>query len=560
MSTEDRDPTLEERVARLERLVAELSRRPPPPRSTSPRPGAQRPGAGTRPAAASPAAAPPPREDADLRPAAFQWDTDKLLGVAGVLFVLLAFAFLLKLSFERGWITPALRLAAGGVSGVLLLGLGLRLEESRRRLAQALMGGGLALFYLVTYAGSQIYGFFPPLLAISFMSTTTLLAFVLAERQDAPGLGVLAVAGGLATPWILQVGSESGVAVYLTLVLLGGAALYVHRGWTALLVTLVAAGWLGVGGHALQLTDPGPPTFILLATYWASTVALPLVRPVLRGSNGEESQILLNRAAVVWGSAATLLVAIEILSLGRTASGTLFLGLALAFALLAVPVRRVPASFIPAVEAAALSLAMGLTLITWGVYTPLVLALEAAALLLLHPPERIPTLATIAHALVGVAAVAFVLQSVTLPGQGILGLHEGALPHLAFLAVVAVAARWAGSSALLYRLGAYMGLLVWLLMELAPRPEGQALVSIAWALQGAAALVVSRIRRNPVAQTAGLATLALVAAKLLLVDLSQLDPLWRIFLFLGFGATLLGLGYWLNAPGAEEGSPGAAST
>ena len=43
-----------------------------------------------------------------------------------------------------------------------------------------------------------------------------------------------------------------------------------------------------------------------------------------------------------------------------------------------------------------------------------------------------------------------------------------------------------------------------------------------------------------------------LAGKLLLVDLAQLDPVWRILLFLGFGATLLGLGYLINRPRRSE--------
>jgi uncharacterized membrane protein len=78
------------------------------------------------------------------------------------------------------------------------------------------------------------------------------------------------------------------------------------------------------------------------------------------------------------------------------------------------------------------------------------------------------------------------------------------------------------------------------------------MVSIAWGLQGATALVMSTRSGSQSLQLVGLATLGLVAAKLLLFDLAQLDPGWRILMFFGFGVVLLGLAYLVNRPGRGE--------
>jgi uncharacterized membrane protein len=44
-----------------------------------------------------------------------------------------------------------------------------------------------------------------------------------------------------------------------------------------------------------------------------------------------------------------------------------------------------------------------------------------------------------------------------------------------------------------------------------------------------------------------MATLFLVVAKLFWVDLAQLQALWRILLFIGFGGVLMLLGYYLQS-------------
>jgi uncharacterized membrane protein len=563
MSEVHPDGDLEARVARLERVVAELVDRSPRRES----PAWDSAGEGTpvdTPTLEEPPGSPrgpDPRNGlgTGLDATGPRWDTDKLLGRAGILFVVLAFAFLLKLSFDRGWITPALRLVAGTGAGVGLLIAGLRLEAARRRLAQALLAGSIALFYLVTYAGSQFYGYFPPALALAFMSTVTLLAFVLAERQDSPALAVMALVGGLATPWLLLVEPGDGVAIYLTLVLLGGGGVYVHRGWPALLMTLVVGGWLSVASHTFLLPGYGIATLGLVGTFWLVTAAFPLLRPVLKAWWSDESPVLLLRSAAAWGSGTAVLMLVHLLSLGRLGAGFLFLGLAVIFACLWLLVRRSPSSGSTSAEGSALALAAGVGMVSWGMTTPLLLAVEVVALLAFRERIGARALESIGHAIGAVAAAVFLSQSLAGGGGGYLGFHQGAVPHLGFLAMVVLAGSWAGRRASVYRSAAYVGLLVWLFADLAPRPEGPALVSIAWAVQGVGALVTSRVRRSHAAQAAGLGTLGLVAAKLLLVDLSQLDPVWRILLFLGFGATLLGLGYWLNAEGPGEGQPDSGS-
>jgi uncharacterized membrane protein len=247
---------LEDRVARLERLVEELlaqrkpdAERPTPVDAPSPKPapGSSRAHERPRPAESvpRPVAPSPPRLSAE--------EGEKWLGRVGVGFVILAFAFLLKLSFDRGWITPALRLGAGFLTGVALIAAGLRLEGQRRRLAQALLGGGVALLYLVGFAGSQLYELLPLWVALSLMSTTTILAIAVSERQESPALSIIGVAGGLATPFLLDMAAAhpGGIAVYASLVLLGAAPVQFLKGWPELLVTMALGGALVAGGIAV---------------------------------------------------------------------------------------------------------------------------------------------------------------------------------------------------------------------------------------------------------------------------------------------------------------------
>jgi hypothetical protein len=113
--------------------------------------------------------------------------------------------------------------------------------------------------------------------------------------------------------------------------------------------------------------------------------------------------------------------------------------------------------------------------------------------------------------------------------------------------------------ALVYRAGAHLAFLGWLWSVLGRLPNGNGYVTIAWAAYAVALLVAGvRLGHNRTILYVALGTLTAAVAKLFLVDLVAVDTIWRIALFIGFGALLLALSYyfpnWLR-PGLEAEAP-----
>ena len=100
---------------------------------------------------------------------------------------------------------------------------------------------------------------------------------------------------------------------------------------------------------------------------------------------------------------------------------------------------------------------------------------------------------------------------------------------------------------LAYRIGGHAALLGWSLRELSSLEGGQAYVTITWGVYAIVMLVVGLRRNYTQLRMAAMGTLLLVVAKLFLVDLAQLETIWRILLFLGFGGVFLVLGYYFQA-------------
>jgi len=547
------------RVERLERVLAEMGVTPAAEEGTES-------GELHDPAAESPPPAPSPKGSAPQRTL---WDSalsERFLSRVGIGFVLLALAFLLKLSFDRGWITPTIRLVLGAGTGATLLVLGLRLEEDRRRLAQVLLGGGVAALYLVGYAGFRLYGLLPFWPALLIMTATTFLSYMLSQRQDVASLAIIGVAGGLATPFLLDAatGDPGSLAAYASIVLLGAGAVQLHRGWFSLLATIAVGGaWVvaAMVGSSLAATAAAITGGIVV--YWMVTAVSPLVR--IRFEIRElarENPIGSKRAWAVrfgwlFGTGVAAGAVASVWDMGRISTGVMLLGIAGGAGLLARSRARVPLSRIVASEMGALTAAAGLLLSAGWSPGLLLIAAEACALWLMVDRGGPRSLSGVAHLLVIVTALLYLPVAGEADPNGFL-LSDGAWARLAVLVVVAAGTRLVRrDTAVLYRLLVYVGLMAWFFVEFERLQDGMALVSVAWGLQGAAILVGSIRRDSRAMKLLGLGTLALVAAKLLLLDLATVDAVWRIFLFLGFGVALLSLSYIINRPRGSVSSPGA---
>jgi hypothetical protein len=121
------------------------------------------------------------------------------------------------------------------------------------------------------------------------------------------------------------------------------------------------------------------------------------------------------------------------------------------------------------------------------------------------------------------------------------------IAHAMIIAAIAVAA-WQTMTRTVWQVGALVTLglfLLWLGSVLVHLPQGQAAVSVSWAIVGTAVLVGGAIRKVPEIGATGLAVLGLTVGKLLTVDLRAVDTLWRAGLFLVIGLGIMRLGFML---------------
>ncbi|MBO6576281.1 MAG: DUF2339 domain-containing protein [Rhodothermales bacterium] len=520
MDQESRIADLEARVAALEERLANRVA----PASPTPRPK------------------PPDRlREAGARLVAFLTG-DGALARLGMLLFLAGILFLVRYGIERGWINELVRVALAVVAGGVLLALAGRLRE-RRMLAHVLAGGGVGAWYVAVFSAHVFYGMIGLIPALVLATAVSGVCLALSLVGGAGALASVAFGAATAAPFVLSGGEGSLVAltVYLAAVMVTAGIVYRSRGWV-LTHALLAAGM--TVALALAAGELRPEhTLAVRSTVTGAILVFFGVFGVLPMMWCDERR---------WAHAITTLQAIGVplltlgllmiaLDLSRLPVGWLALAGAAGYSAVSIREGRNLLFRAGPLSAAALLASVGsLALLDGESFGPLLIL--AAVLHVVHARYPAEAAGWVARLLVLVGSVGMALQlldGTSIWWQGVVfdGLGIIALPAVASATAEAgrhYAIAWVLGllylNAVFGALGDYLDI-------------GPVLATIAWALLAVTLLATGFRLRERIVRLAGISTVGLVVGKLLFFDLEQMDAVWRILLFLGIGAALLGASY-----------------
>ena len=157
----------------------------------------------------------------------------KILGWTGATALVLAMSYLIRLAVDSGWLTPERQVVLAVLSGLLLIGAGLRLRNADREYASLLPAGGLVVLFLSIYAAHLYYHFIGMGLATAAVILTCLLALWLGRMFESEIYGLFAVVGSYSAPFLLDALAASVVDLVIY-----------FSAWSVLFC--VYAIWLGV--------------------------------------------------------------------------------------------------------------------------------------------------------------------------------------------------------------------------------------------------------------------------------------------------------------------------
>jgi uncharacterized membrane protein len=576
VSSRKRISRIDARLDRIEATLAAHSIFPATPATAEPQPRPQPPPAPPEPEPATPPPGPPviPPQPA-LN--AYQLESvigRRWIGWIAISLILFATAFFLKYAFDNRWIGEVGRVGIGIAFGIGFSVAGIRYHQRGWRVfSQILTAGGIILLYLSTYGAFGYYQLIGQKTAFFYLLVLIVEAAALALVYNAPAIAIMALIGGFLTPLLLHSDRDQYRSLFAYIVALDIGALALLKHWRGLSsvayfgTQLLFWIWYNENYHhqkrAAVLVFQTAVFFIFLLAH--------LGRALLRRETGTNEDAvllvitpfaffftayhLLNPTHHDWMGAFALLMSLLYATaarvlLSRVATSRrevlLLIAIALTFLTIAIPIQ-LSSNWITiawAVEGLA---------ILWAALETRSLRLRAHAFTLFalaffkllvwdspygSRPAFIPVFNR--YFLSSLAVIACLLGAIYLHERGLQRkLIESRLPTL-IIGLAAVVAFW-----FVISVETHTFFTARALAEKEPanadhqRWLGQMALSVVWAAYAGALAALGFIRRVAAIRWAALVLFALTIIKAMLVDIAQLQQLYRIIVFFVLGILLL---------------------
>ncbi|SDS81026.1 Predicted membrane protein [Mucilaginibacter mallensis] len=190
---------------------------------------------------------------------------ENLINKIGIAILVLAIGFFVKYAIDNNWVGPAGRVGIGILCGGILIAIAHRLRNSYKAFSSVLVGGGLAIFYFTITLAYHEFHLFDQTVSFIILIVITCFAVALSMLYDKQELAVIALVGGMSSPFMVSNGSANYNALFIYLITLNAGLLVIayFKSWRVLNITafgltvLVLAGivyTLPVGAYQISFT------------------------------------------------------------------------------------------------------------------------------------------------------------------------------------------------------------------------------------------------------------------------------------------------------------------
>jgi uncharacterized membrane protein len=506
------------------------------------------------------------------------------IGWVAILLILFATGFFLKYAFDNRWIGEVGRVAIGIMAGVFMTLSGFRyFRRGWKVFSQILTSGGVALLYLSTYAAFGYYQLIPQAAAFAFLALLIAEAAALALLYEAPAIATMALIGGFITPLLLHSDQDQHRSLFSYIIALDLGALALLKHWRGLR-TIAFLGshflfWLWYLEHfrTERLLSVWLFQFALFVIFLVAHLIARLLRRIDSVSSEDlwllvvnpfvfflTTYHLLNSVYHNWMGVFAIAMALLYAGVAKTlwdrvarkqGETLALIGVAVTFITIAIPIQ-LQANWITiawAVEALMMVWAGTQTRLSrFRVGAGLLFTLSLIRLILWDTPyanrgEFIPIFNR--YFLSSLLVIGCLLAAALVHRK--LDQHTTRFRMALLLAVVV--SFWLVCS---IETHTFFTARAWAeqIAENARHQRwlGQMALSVVWALYAAALAAIGFIKRSSATRWASLSLFALTVVKAMLVDIAELQQIYRIIVFFVLGVLLL-LVAWAYHKARSEG-------
>jgi len=171
---------------------------------------------------------------------------ENLLNKIGILITIIGVAIGARYSIENDLISPLTRIILGYVTGIALLGVGIKLKANYTNYSAVLVSGAMAIFYFITFIAYDFYGLIPQMVAFSLMVLFTAFTVFAALNYNAQVIALIGLVGAYGVPFLLsQQSGDIGILFsYMTIINIGILSIAFKKNWKWLYYVSFAVSWL----------------------------------------------------------------------------------------------------------------------------------------------------------------------------------------------------------------------------------------------------------------------------------------------------------------------------
>jgi len=182
---------------------------------------------------------------------------ENLVNKIGIAILVLAIGFFVKYAIDNNWVGPAGRVGIGILCGGILIGIAHRLRRSYKAFSSVLVGGGLAVFYFTITLAFHQFHLFSQTVSFVILIVITCFAVALSLLYDRQELAVIALIGGLSSPFMVSTGNANYDALFIYMIVLNTGLLFIayFKSWRILNISAFGLTVLVVSGVLYTLPD-----------------------------------------------------------------------------------------------------------------------------------------------------------------------------------------------------------------------------------------------------------------------------------------------------------------
>ncbi len=174
---------------------------------------------------------------------------ENLINKIGIVITVLGVAIGAKYSIENNLISPLTRIILGYLTGLGLLGFGIKLKAKYENYSAVLVSGALAIMYFITFAAYSFYDLFPQIMAFALMLLFTVFGVVAALNYNKQIVAHIGLVGAYAVPFLLSndSGNTTVLFSYMGIINIGILVIAYKKYWKPLYYSSFIITWLIYG-------------------------------------------------------------------------------------------------------------------------------------------------------------------------------------------------------------------------------------------------------------------------------------------------------------------------